>query len=89
MICDKGYVWNPSNWECECDKPCDVGKYLDCENCKCRKRLVDKSVDECDENIDKVKIVRESKNKLNSCTLYIVLFSIIFTINVWVAAYFV
>ena len=51
-VCDKGYVWNPSNYECECDKSCDIGEYLDYENCECRKRLVDKLVDECDENID-------------------------------------
>ena len=36
-VCDKGYAWNPSNCECKCDKSCDVGKYLDYENCKCRK----------------------------------------------------
>ena len=88
-VCDKGYAWNPSNCECECDKSCDVGEYLDYENCKCRKRLVDKLVDECDENIDEVKIVSESKNKFNSCILYIVLFSIFFTINVGIGAYFV
>ena len=35
-MCDKRFVWNPSNGECECDKACDVGKYLDYENCKCR-----------------------------------------------------
>ena len=34
-VCDKGFIWNPSN--CECDKSCDVGEYLDYENCKCRK----------------------------------------------------
>ena len=28
-VCDKGFTWNPSNCECECDKSCDVGKYLD------------------------------------------------------------
>ena len=88
-VCDKGYAWNPSNCECECDKSCDVGEYLDYENCKCRKRLVDKLVDECDENIDEVKIVSESKNKCNSCILYIVLFSIFFTINVGIGAYFI
>ena len=60
--------------------------YLDYENCKCRKRLVDRSADECDENIDGVKIVSESKNKCNSCIFYIVLFSIFFTINAGVAA---
>ena len=36
-VCDKGFIWNPSNCECECDKACDVGEYLDYENCKCRK----------------------------------------------------
>ena len=44
-VCDKGYAWNPSNCECECDKSCDFGEYLDYENCKCRKRLVDKLVE--------------------------------------------
>ena len=29
--CDKGYAWNPRNCECECDKSCDVGEYLDYE----------------------------------------------------------
>ena len=38
-VCDKGYVWNPNNCECECDKSCDVGEYLDCENCKCKKKV--------------------------------------------------
>ena len=71
-------------------KSCDVGKYWDYENCKCRKRLVDKLVDECDENIDEeVKVVSESKNKCNSYILYIVLFSIFFIINVGIGAYFV
>ena len=55
-VCDKGSIWNPSNCECECDKSCDVGEYLDYENCKCRKKLVDKLVKECTENIDEVKI---------------------------------
>ena len=32
-VCDKGYIWNPSNCECEYDKSCDVGEYLDYENC--------------------------------------------------------
>ena len=53
-VCDKGSIWNPSNCECECDKSCDVGEYLDYENCTCRKKLVDKLVEECTENIDEV-----------------------------------
>ena len=31
----------------ECDEPCDVGEYLDYSNCKCRKKLVHKVVEEC------------------------------------------
>ena len=51
-ICDNGFIWNSSNCECECDKLCDVGEYLDYKNCKCRKGLIDKLVEECSENID-------------------------------------
>ena len=51
--------------------------------------MVDKLVDECDENIDEVKILDKNKDKCSSCILYIVLFSIFFTINVVIATYFV
>ena len=46
-IYDKGFIWNPSNCECECDKTCDIGEYLDYKNCKCRKRFIDKLIEEC------------------------------------------
>ena len=38
--------------ECECDKSCDCGEYLDYVNVKCRKRLIDKLVEKHDEDID-------------------------------------
>ena len=60
---------------------------LNYKNCKWRKKLVNKFTEECTENIDEVKIARE--NKCSSCTHYIVLFSIIFTINIGIGAYFV
>ena len=41
-ICDKGFILNLSNCECECDKSCDVAEYLDCQKCKRRKKLLDK-----------------------------------------------
>ena len=71
-ICDEGFIWNPSNCECECDKSCNVGEYLDCENCKCGKKLVDKLVEECTENVEEVKLAKitsaedENKHK-NKC----------------------
>ena len=55
--------------------------------------MVDKSVDECTENIDEVKIAEvtltENMRKFSSCIMYIMLFSIIFTINVGISTYFV
>ena len=87
-VYDKGYIWNPNNCECECDKSCDVGEYLDYKNFKCRKKMVDKLVEECNEIIEEVKIVSENKNKCSSCILYIVLFSIFFTNNAGITTYF-
>ena len=81
-ICDKGYIWNPSNCKCECDKSCDFGKYLHYENCKCRKRLIDKLIEECNENIEETSLINSTKCKSNSYMWYIVLFSIFFTINI-------
>ena len=74
-VCDKGFIWNPSNCECECDKSCDTSEFLDYEECKCRKKLVDKLVDECNETIvEEVEITDNNKNKCNSCIVYILLF---------------
>ena len=36
-VCDKIFIWTPGNCECECDKSCDIGEYLDYSNYKCRK----------------------------------------------------
>ena len=71
-VCDKGYAWNPRNCECECDKSCDVGEYLDYESCKCRKRLVDKLVEECTENIDEAKLAEIALFKHRNECVFIV-----------------
>ena len=94
-VCDKWFIWNPSNCECECDKSCDVGEYLDYENCKCRRKLVDKLVEECTETVEEEKTAQitlvedKNKHKWSPCTLYIVLFSILFTINIGIGTSFV
>ena len=94
-VCDKGFIWNPSYGDCECNKSCDIGDYLDYENCKCRKKLVDKLVEECTQNVKEEKITEitlgenENKHKCSSCTLYIVLFSVVFTINIGIGIDFV
>ena len=89
-VCDKGFIWNPSNWECECNKAYYFSKYLYYKNCTCKKRLVDKLVEECNETIDEeVGIIdNNNKNKCNLGIVYIVLFSNFFTINVGIGACF-
>ena len=95
-MCDKGFIWNPSNCVCECDKSCDIGEYLDYKNCKCRKKIIDKLVEEFSENIDGNKmlynetldVILLSDNKTSdSCIVYIVLFSVFLIINISMAVY--
>ena len=86
--CDKGFIWNPSNCKCECDKSCDIGEYLDYKNCKCRKKLVDKLVEECIEKVDKTIITKITENKCkSSCTIYVVIIIIAFTICIGIGTY--
>ena len=58
-VCDKGFIWNPSNCECECDKSYDVAEYWDYENCKCRKKIVDKLVEKCNETVEEVRLAKK------------------------------
>ena len=85
--CDKGFIWNTNNCECECDKPCDTGEYLDYENCKYRKELVDKLVEEYKKEIDGNEMIDNSYGNVgNSCTVYIVLFFIAVTIIIGISS---
>ena len=94
-ICDERSIWNPSICECEleCDKSCDVGEYLDYKNCKCRKGLIDKLVEECSEDINENGLIYNmtlnSYEKLcNSCTIYILLLVISFIISICISGAF-
>ena len=92
-VCDIGSIWNPSNCECECDKLCDVGEYLGFENCKGRKKLVDKLVAECTENIDEVKIAKITLvGHENACVfsyiIYVIFAVIALAISIGIVAYF-
>ena len=93
-ICDDGFIWNPSNCDCECDKLCNVGEHLDCKNCKCRKWLTDKLVKERIENIDGSEtiyngILNNYWNVCNSCTIYIVLFTIFLISSLSISSVFI
>ena len=90
---DEGYIWNSSNYECECDESCDVGEYLDYANCNCRKRLIDKPVEECSENIDRNEMIgvtlNDYENVCWSCTIYIVLLVVFFIISISICSVFI
>ena len=96
-MCDKGFIWNPCNCECQCDKLCDAGEYLDYKKFKYRKRMIDKLVEECREIIGEKEL--HSNDTLNAvslngilcsfCTVYIVLFVIFLKIGESISSVFI
>ena len=54
--------------------------------------MIDKLVEECTENIEQTKLIKNEnkhENKCSFCALYIVLFSLNFATNIGIATYFV
>ena len=49
--CEKGYIWNPSRCDCECNKATKLDEYLDIKNCSCEKCLSGKLALECEDEI--------------------------------------
>ena len=98
-ICDKGFVWNSNNCACECAKSCDIGEYLDYKSCECRKRIIDKLVEECSENIyenETLDIIPLNaiplniyKKVCNYCVVYIVIFIIFLIESIWICSVFI
>ena len=84
VVYNKRFIWNLSNCECECDKLCDISEYLDYSNCKWRKILVDKLVEECIKSIDEIEIteIAQTENKCSSRTLYLVLLLLFLTTSI-------
>ena len=72
----------------------DVGELLDNENCKRRKRLIDKLVEEYCENIDRNEVIyngnlNDYENLCNSCAIYIILFVIFLKTNISISSAFI
>ena len=90
---DKKFIRNPSNCECEFDKSCDIGEYLEYENCKYRKKLVHELVEECTEIADEKKMTKITLAEYEieykcSWTISGLLF-LIFAINIGIGTYFI
>ena len=78
--------------ESKCDKSCNVGDYLNYSDCKCRKKLTDKLIDECSENDDPTKRVNKTVENENnyecaSCIVYNVLMIVSFKIFTAITIY--
>ena len=58
--CAKGYTWNPSTSECQCDTWCKPGQYLYHKNCVCKNKLVGRLISEC------TSIINETMNNNNN-----------------------
>ena len=54
--CSKGYTWNPSTCECQCDIWCKPGQYLDHKNCVCKNKLIGRVIEECTSVINETMI---------------------------------
>ena len=103
LLYDKGYMWNPSTCACECDKYCEVGQYLDYNNCVCRKKLIDDLIEQCTSIVDieikngkdiftsstATKNIVTPVNSDNSTNIYLFLFVAVLMVAVLVAAGFI
>ena len=75
----KGYMWNPSTWECQCDMWCKTGQYLGHINCICKNILIGRVIAECTSIINETMMNNvDNKNNDNTITyIFIGLFSIL------------
>ena len=71
-------MWNPNTCECQCDKWCKTGQYLDHKNCVCKNKLIGRLIEECTNvmiNNNKDNIINNNNNNNNNT--YLILFIII------------
>ena len=64
-----------------------MGEYFGYKNCNCKKRLIDKLVEECSGHIDGNEMTHNDYK--NSYTIYIVLFVIAFLIIISISSVFI
>ena len=82
--CTKGYTWNPSTCECQCDMWCKLGQYLDHKNYACKNKLIGRIIGECTSVINET-MMNNLDNKDNDNTItyiFIGLFSVLLFIGI-------
>ena len=82
--CIKGYTWNRSTCESQCDMWCKPGQYLDHKNCVCKNKLIGRVIAECTSVINKT-MMNNVDNKDNDNTITYIfngLFSVLLFIGI-------
>ena len=89
--CTKGYTWNPSTCECQCDTWCKAGQYLDHKNCICKNKLIGKMIEECTNVINEIMINNKDNidNDNTITNIFIVLFPIVMFILIVCSCVFI
>ena len=78
--CNKGYTWNPSTCECQCDKWCKSSQYLDHKNCVCKNKLIGRVIEECTSVINETMINNKDNNDNNTYLILFIVFLIGFIV---------
>ena len=78
--CTKGYTWNPSTCECQCDTWCKPGQYVDHKKCICKNKLIGRVIEECTSVINETMINNKDNITNNNNNTYLTLF-IVFLIG--------
>ena len=71
-------MWNPSTCECQCDKWCKQGQYLDHKYCVCKNKLIGRVIEEFTSVINEIMI--NNKDNITNNNTYLILF-IVFLIG--------
>ena len=84
--CAKGYTWNPSICECQCDTWCKLGQYLDHKNCVCKNKLLGRLIEEYTSVINETMINNKGSGNNNTLrNVFIGLFSVTVLIGIFFA----
>ena len=77
--CTKGYTWNPSACERQCDKWCKTGQCIDHKNCICKNKLIGRVIAECTSVINETMINNKDNidNNNTITNIFIGLFSVV------------
>ena len=77
-------MWNSSTCECQCNKWCKTGQYLDHKNCVCKNKLIGRLIEECTSIINETMI--NNKDNIDNCNtirnVFIGLFSMAVLIGI-------